>query len=62
MSITLQRNHSASIGQLLSPAVIFDCRTMDSLTAHLATRLAELVEYAVVTEDELLQQLSERLG
>jgi phthiocerol/phenolphthiocerol synthesis type-I polyketide synthase B len=74
MSVTLQRNLSASLGQPLSPAVIFDYPTVDSLAAHLATLLPELVEgadrperadvdpYAGATEDELLQQLSERLG
>ena len=74
MSVTLQRNLSASLGQPLSPAVIFDYPTVDSLAAHLATLLPELVEgadrperadvdpYAGATEDELLQQLCERLG
>ena len=74
MSVTLQRNLSASLGEPLTPAVIFDYPTVDSLAAHLATLLPELAEgaaacqradvdpYAEVTEDELLQQLSERLG
>ena len=39
MSVTLQRNLSASLGQPLSPAVIFDYPTVDSLAAHLATLL-----------------------
>jgi phthiocerol/phenolphthiocerol synthesis type-I polyketide synthase B len=74
MSVTLQRNLSASLGQPLSPAVIFDYPTVDSLAAHLATLLPELADttehphrvdvdrYAQATEDELLQQLSEKLG
>ena len=74
MSVTLQRNLSASLGQPLSPAVIFDYPTVDSLAAHLATLLPELADttdqpeptdvdpYAGATEDELLQQLRERLG
>ena len=77
MSVTLQHNLTASLGQSLSPAVIFDYPTVDSLTAHLATLLPELTDttnhqpqpdptdndpYAGATEDELLQQLCERLG
>ena len=44
MSVTLQRNLSASLGQPLSPAVIFNYPTVDSLAAHLATLLPELAE------------------
>jgi len=74
MSVTLQRNLTVSLGQPLSPAVIFDYPTVDSLAAHLATLLPELAEdsdhphpvdvdpYAGATRDELLQQLCERLG
>ena len=74
MSVTLQRNLSASLCQPLTPAVIFDYPTVDSLAEHLATLLPELAEgadrfeqadadpYADMTADELLQQLSERLG
>jgi phthiocerol/phenolphthiocerol synthesis type-I polyketide synthase B len=74
MSLTLQRQLTASLGEPLSPAVIFDYPTVDALTAHLATLLPELADtterphradvdpYAQATEDELLQQLSEKLG
>ena len=73
MSVTLQRNLSASLVKPLTPAVIFDYPTVDSLAEHLATLLPELTEphdpeptevdpYAEVTEDELLQQLCQRLG
>jgi phthiocerol/phenolphthiocerol synthesis type-I polyketide synthase B len=73
MSVTLQRNLSASLGQPLSPAVIFDYPTVDSLAAHLATLLPEPADttdhphqpgndpYPGATRDELLQQLCERL-
>ena len=44
MSVTLQHNLSASLGQPLSPAVIFDYPTVDSLAAHLATLLPELAD------------------
>ena len=58
----------------LTPAVIFDYPTVDCLAGHLRTLLPELAEgpqncqradadpYAEVTDDELLQQLSEKLG
>ena len=74
MSVTLQRKLSASLGEPLSPAVIFDYPTVDCLAGHLQTLLPELAEgpqacqqadvdpYADITDDELLQQLSERLG
>jgi len=74
MSVTLQRNLSASLGQPLSPAVIFDYPTVDSLAAHLATLLPEPADttdhphqpgndpYPGATRDELLQQLCERLA
>jgi acyl carrier protein len=74
MSVTLQRNLSATLGEPLSPAVIFDYPTVDSLAEHLETLLPELAHsadrtepahtdpYAEATRDELLQQLSERLG
>ncbi len=50
--------------------MIFDYPTVDALTDHLATILPELGDagpsvadaYADLTEDQLLQQLSERLG
>ena len=74
MSVTLQRNLSASLGEPLSPAVIFDYPTVDSLAGYLATLLPEFADaaqrpqpadvdpYAEATRDELLQQLCERLG
>jgi acyl transferase domain-containing protein len=74
MSVTLQHNLSASLGQPLSPTVIFDYPTVDSLAAHLATLLPELADttdhphqpgndpYPGATRDQLLQQLCERLG
>jgi phthiocerol/phenolphthiocerol synthesis type-I polyketide synthase B len=67
MSVTLQRNLSASLGQPLSPAVIFNYPTVDSLATHLATLLPELTEspdhpqpadadpYPHTTKDEPLQ-------
>jgi len=70
MSVTLARGLSASLGTELTPAVVFDYPTVEALTDHLATILPELAdadpsvtdEYADLTEDQLLQQLSERLG
>jgi phthiocerol/phenolphthiocerol synthesis type-I polyketide synthase B len=74
MSVTLQRNLSASLGQPLSPAVIFNYPTVDSLATHLATLLPEPADttdrphqpgtdpYPGATRDELLQQLCERLA
>jgi len=74
MSVTLQHNLTASLGQPLSPAVIFDYPTVDSLAAHLATLLPEPADttdhphqpgndpYPGATRDELLQQLCERLA
>jgi phthiocerol/phenolphthiocerol synthesis type-I polyketide synthase B len=70
MSVTLARGLSASLGTDLTPAVVFDYPTVDALTDHLATILPELADaspaatdtYADLTEDQLLQQLSERLG
>jgi phthiocerol/phenolphthiocerol synthesis type-I polyketide synthase B len=70
MSVALARGLSASLGADLTPAVVFDYPTVDDLTDHLATILPELGDagpsvagvYAELTEDQLLQQLSERLG
>jgi phthiocerol/phenolphthiocerol synthesis type-I polyketide synthase B len=70
MSVALARGLSASLGADLTPAVVFDYPTVDDLTDHLATILPELADagpsvpgvYAELTEDQLLQQLSERLG
>jgi phthiocerol/phenolphthiocerol synthesis type-I polyketide synthase B len=71
MSVTLQRSLSESLGEVLPAAVVFDYPTVDALTGYLATILPELVEvageeatdeYDDLSEDELLKQLSERLG
>jgi phthiocerol/phenolphthiocerol synthesis type-I polyketide synthase B len=70
MSVALARDLGASLGEEITPAMIFDYPTVDALTDHLATMLPELAdtasavtdEYADLTDDELLQQLSERLG
>lgn len=71
MSVTLQRSLSESLGVALPAAVVFDYPTVDALTGYLATILPELVEiaepqatdaYDDLSDDELLQQLSERLG
>ena len=71
MSVTLQRSLSESLGEALPASVVFDYPTVEALADYLATVLAELVEvadqesvdaYEDLTDDELLQQLSERLG
>ena len=71
MSVTLQRSLSESLGEALPTSVVFDYPTVEALAGYLATTLPELVEmadqesvdaYDDLTEDELLQQLSERLG
>ena len=71
MSVTLQRSLSESLGEVLPASVVFDYPTVDGLAGYLATILPELVQvaeqenadaYDDLTDDELLQQLSERLG
>jgi phthiocerol/phenolphthiocerol synthesis type-I polyketide synthase B len=70
MSVTLARSLSASLGEGLTPAVVFDYPNVDSLTDHLATVLTELADvadavaddYDGLTEDDLLQQLADRLA
>ncbi|SON62533.1 Phthiocerol/phenolphthiocerol synthesis polyketide synthase type I PpsB [Mycobacterium simulans] len=71
MSVTLQRALSDSLGEFLPASVVFDYPTVYSLADYLATVLPELVAadsepvedaYDDLTEDELLQQLSERLS
>ncbi len=71
MSVTLQRSLTESLGEVLPTAVVFDYPTVEALAGYLATILPELVEvadqesvdaYDDLTDDELLQQLSERLG
>ena len=71
MSVTLQRSLSESLGEALPASVVFDYPTVEALAGYLATILPELIEvadsesvdaYDDLTDDELLQQLSERLG
>jgi phthiocerol/phenolphthiocerol synthesis type-I polyketide synthase B len=71
MSVTLQRSLSESLGEALPPSVVFDYPTVEALTDHLATILPELAEaaeqesvdaYEDLSDDELLKELSERLG
>jgi phthiocerol/phenolphthiocerol synthesis type-I polyketide synthase B len=71
MSVTLQRSLSEALGQTMPASVIFDYPTVAALAGYLATILPELIEaaeqedvdeYDDFTEDELLQQLSERLN
>jgi phthiocerol/phenolphthiocerol synthesis type-I polyketide synthase B len=71
MSVTLQRALAESLGISVPASVVFDYPTVEALTGYLATNLPEFAEpaeqasndaYDDLTEDELLQQLSERLG
>ena len=71
MSVTLQRALSESLGEALPASVVFDYPTVEALADYLATILPELVEvadqenvdaYQDLTDDELLKELSERLG
>jgi len=71
MSVTLQRGLSESLGQALPTSVVFDYPTVDALAGYLAGIVAELIEvadqenihaYDDLTDDELLKELSERLG
>ena len=71
MSVTLQRALSDSLGETLPASVVFDYPTVEALSAYLATLLPELVEaaedddvdaYDDFSDDELLKQLSDRLG
>ena len=43
MSVTLQRRLSETLGEPLTPAVVFDYPTVEALTDYLATILPELV-------------------
>ncbi len=70
MSVTLQRVLSDSLGEFLPASVVFDYPTVYGLTDYLATVLPEFVElaeqpaaddYGEYSEDDLLDQLSERL-
>jgi phthiocerol/phenolphthiocerol synthesis type-I polyketide synthase B len=75
MSVTLQRALSDSLGESLPASVVFDYPTVEALTDYLATLLPELLEvgeqagsgeggdaYQDLSDDELLKELSERLG
>ncbi len=71
MTVTLQRALSDSLGETLPTSVVFDYPTVESLTGYLAATLPEMVEatetgpddeFDDLSEDELLQALSERLG
>jgi phthiocerol/phenolphthiocerol synthesis type-I polyketide synthase B len=71
MSVTLQRALSESLGEALPASVVFDYPTVEALADYLATILPELVEvadqesidaYQDLSDDELLKELSERLG
>ncbi|MBV9580046.1 MAG: SDR family NAD(P)-dependent oxidoreductase, partial [Chloroflexi bacterium] len=71
MSVTLQRALSESLGEALPASVVFDYPSVEALADYLATLLPELVEvseqesvdaYQELSDDELLKELSERLG
>ncbi len=72
MSVTLQRALAGSLGISVPASVVFDYPTVDALVGFLAGNLPELAEptdqvttadaYDDLSENELLQQLSERLG
>ena len=71
MSVTLQRGLSETLGQTMPASVVFDYPTVTALAGYLATILPELIEaaeqedvdeYDDFSEEELLQQLSERLN
>ncbi|WP_193048599.1 type I polyketide synthase [Mycolicibacterium baixiangningiae] len=69
MSVTLQRALSETLGVAVPASVVFDYPTIDALTDHLAGELPEFGADATasdpvgdLTEDELLQQLSDRLS
>lgn len=71
MTVTLQRSLSETLGQTMPASVVFDYPTVVALAGYLATILPEVAEaadrdaadeYDDFTEDELLQQLSERLN
>ncbi len=71
MSVTLQRALSESLGEALPASVVFDYPTVEALADYLATILPELLEvadqesvdaYQDLSDDELLKELSERLG
>ncbi|HME79870.1 MAG TPA: type I polyketide synthase [Mycobacterium sp.] len=70
-SVTLQRALSDSLGESLPASVVFDYPTVEALSDYLATLLPEVVEvadqesvdaYEDLSDDDLLKELSERLG
>jgi phthiocerol/phenolphthiocerol synthesis type-I polyketide synthase B len=71
MSVTLQRALSDSLGESLPTSLVFDYPTVEALSGYLATILPELIEvaeeeavddYEDLSDDDLLNALSERLG
>jgi phthiocerol/phenolphthiocerol synthesis type-I polyketide synthase B len=71
MSVTLQRALSDSLGESLPASLVFDYPTVEALSGYLATVLPELIEvaeeeavddYEDLSDDDLLKELSERLG
>lgn len=71
MSVTLQRGLSERLGQPMPASVVFDYPTVEALADYLAGILPELIEateqhnvdaFDDFTDEELLQQLSERLS
>jgi phthiocerol/phenolphthiocerol synthesis type-I polyketide synthase B len=71
MSVTLQRALSNSLGETLPASVVFDYPTVEALSDYLATLIPEVAEaveddsaddYDDFSDDELLKELSERLG
>jgi phthiocerol/phenolphthiocerol synthesis type-I polyketide synthase B len=71
MSVTLQRALSDSLGETLPASVVFDYPTVEALSDYLATMLPEVAEaaedesaddYEDFSDDELLKELSDRLG
>jgi phthiocerol/phenolphthiocerol synthesis type-I polyketide synthase B len=75
MSVTLQRSLSDSLGEALPASVVFDYPTVEALADYLASILPELIEvseqagfgkggdaYEDLSDEDLLKELSERLG
>jgi phthiocerol/phenolphthiocerol synthesis type-I polyketide synthase B len=71
MSVTLQRSLSDSLGETLPASVVFDYPTVEALSDYLATLIPEVDDaaeddsaddYDDFSDDELLKELSERLG
>jgi len=71
MSVTLQRALCDSLGEALPASVVFDYPTVEALADYLAIILPEVAEvvdqesvdaYQDLSDDDLLKELSERLG